>query len=300
MGDRLRWDQEGRDWPQRAWSRFVTVEGLRWHVQVSPARDTTVLLVHGTGASTHSWRGLAPLLAVNHTVVAVDLPGHGFTAALPSGEASLRRIAAGLGALLHQMQVAPQFVVGHSAGAAILARMTLDDAIDPRALACINGALLPLPGWSGAVFPPVAKFLAANALAARLFAWRATDPAAVRRLVASTGSSLDAAGLDFYARLIGSPAHVAGTLQMMAGWDLGALRRDLPRLVVPMLLLVGANDGTVAPAEADRVKRIVAAARIERLPGLGHLAHEERPAIVASAIEAFIAAPQASSVQIRK
>jgi magnesium chelatase accessory protein len=290
VGDRLRWDQDGRDWPQRAWSRFVTVEGLRWHVQVSPARDTTVLLVHGTSASTHSWRGLAPLLAAKHTVVAIDLPGHGFTAALPPGEASLPRIAAGLGALLRQMQVAPQFVVGHSAGAAILARMALDGAISPRALACINGALLPLPGWSGAVFPSVAKFLATNALAARLFAWRATDPAAVRRLVASTGSTLDATGLDFYARLIGSPAHVAGTLQMMAGWDLEALCRDLPRLALPLLLLVGSNDRTVAPAEADRVKRIVPAARIEPLPGLGHLAHEERPAIVASAIEAFIAA----------
>jgi magnesium chelatase accessory protein len=165
--------------------------------------------------------------------------------------------------------------------------MALDAAMPLRGIVSINGALLPLPGWSGAIFPPVAKFLAANSLAARLFAWRANDPAAVRRLVASTGSMLEPPGLEFYGRLIGSPAHVAGTLQMMAAWDLEALQRDLPRLELPLLLLVGQQDRTVSPAEAERVKRFIAGARIEPLPGLGHLAHEEKPALVAAALERF-------------
>ena len=38
-----------------------------------------VLLIHGTGAASHSWRGLAPLLASDFTLIAPDLPGHGFT-----------------------------------------------------------------------------------------------------------------------------------------------------------------------------------------------------------------------------
>jgi magnesium chelatase accessory protein len=291
MRDRLQWEVNGRDWPNRAWSRFVDSGELRWHVQVSPQAGSTVLLVHGTGASSHSWRGLAALLAARHRVVTLDLPGHGFTSSLPPGRASLPVIAAAVGELLRQLQIEPELAVGHSAGAAILARMALDGAVHPRRLVSINGALLPLPGWSGAVFPPVAKFLAANSLAARLFAWRANDPAAVRRLVASTGSSLDRAGLDFYARLIASPAHVAGTLQMMAGWDLDSLRRDLPQLTVPLLLLVGERDGTVSPDEAARVQRLLRGAQVERLAGLGHLAHEEQPASVAQAIGRFVAAP---------
>jgi magnesium chelatase accessory protein len=199
-------------------------------------------------------------------------------------------IAEKLTALLQSLAITPQWAVGHSAGAAIIARIALDGALPLRAIASMNGALLPLPGWSGAVFPPVAKFLAANSLAARLFAWRANDPAAVRRLVASTGSSLDREGLDFYSRLIRSPAHVAGTLQMMAAWDLESLQRDLPRLDIPLLLLVGQQDRTVAPAEADRVRKFVPAARIESLPGLGHLAQEENPELVAEALRRFAAA----------
>lgn len=291
MRERLQWDIDGRDWPNRAWSRFVTDSGLRWHVQVSPEREQTVLLVHGTGASSHSWRGLAPLLAARYRVVSVDLPGHGFTGALPAGAASLPGIAERLTTLLQALGMAPRWAVGHSAGAAVIARMALDGGLALRGLVSINGALLPLPGWSGAVFPPVAKFLATNSLAARLFAWRANDPAAVRRLVASTGSLLDQAGLGLYGRLIGSPAHVAGTLQMMAAWDLEQLQRDLPRLDVPLLLLVGQQDRTVSPAEAERVQRFIAAARIEPLPGLGHLAHEEKPALVADAFERFASAP---------
>ena len=132
MRDRLQWDVDGRDWPNRAWSRFVTVGQVRWHVQVSPGARDTVLLVHGTGASTHSWRGLARLLAKHYRVVAMDLPGHGFSAGLPAGQASLPAIARELRALLEHLGLEPGLAVGHSAGAAIVVRMVLDGAIEPR------------------------------------------------------------------------------------------------------------------------------------------------------------------------
>jgi magnesium chelatase accessory protein len=285
-GDALQWDVHGRDWPLRESSRFVTAAGLRWHVQ-DLGRGPVALLVHGTGSSTHSWRGLAPYLAERYRVVSMDLPGHGFTSPLPRRRASLPTMASALTELLRVLGATPLLAVGNSAGAAIIARAILDGALRPGAMVSINGALLPLPGLPGAVFSPIARFLAANTMAARLFAWRAGDPAAVRRLVASTGSNLDRVGLDLYGRLVHSVAHVEGTLQMMAGWDLESLERDLPSLTVPLLLLAGTNDGTVPPAEADRVQRRVPGARVERLHGLGHLAHEERPADVAQRILAF-------------
>jgi magnesium chelatase accessory protein len=139
----------------------------------------------------------------------------------------------------------------------------------------------------GAVFLPIARLLAVNSLAARLFAWRAADPAAVKRLVASTGSHIDREGVELYGRLMCNPAHVMGTLQMMAGWDLETLARDLTRLDVPLLLLVGTHDGTVPPSEAERAQALVKGSRQVRLEGLGHLAHEEQPAETLRAIRAF-------------
>jgi magnesium chelatase accessory protein len=280
LADRPAWDREGRDWPNRDASRFVQAAGLRWHVQ-QMGQGPVALLVHGTGAATHSWRALAPILARRFTVVAADLPGHGFTEAPSPERLSLPAIAEATSTLVHTLGVQPSLAVGHSAGAAILARMCLDGGIAPRLLVSLNGALLPLRGVPGRIFSPMARLLAASSLVPRLFAWRAADRTAVERLILGTGSHLDAAGVELYGRLIRNPGHVAGVLQMMANWDLRPLERDLPRLAVPLVLVAAQADRTVPPDEAGRVKRLIPKAKLIPLPGLGHLAHEERPEEVA-------------------
>ena len=288
MSDSLDWARDGADWPHREASRFVSAGGLRWHVQQMgrPASaGPTLLLIHGTGASTHSWRGVAPLLAAHGHVVAVDLPGHGFSTHPATSQAmSLPGMARALGALLATIGIAPQAVVGHSAGVAIGARLCLDGLVAPRALIGINAALLPLGGAAGRVFSPLAKLMALNSLAPRLFAWRAADTAAVRRLIDGTGSVIDAEGIALYARLMQSRGHVAAALAMMANWDLAPLARALPQLRPPLLLLTGDNDRTLPPAQAAEAVALVPAARSVTLPGLGHLAHEEQPARVAELV----------------
>ncbi|WP_431302008.1 alpha/beta fold hydrolase BchO [Sediminicoccus sp. BL-A-41-H5] len=275
------------DWPHRAASRFQHAGGLRWHVQVmgpGEGNSPVALLLHGTGASTHSWRGLMPLLARRYTVIAPDLPGQGFTGEAPADALSMEGMARALGALLQTMQAEPRLVIGHSAGAAIGARMCLDGLVAPELLVSINGALLPLGGWAGQVFSPLARLMVRLPGMPRLFAWRAADPVVVRRLLDATGSKLDEEGIEFYARLFRRPEHVAGTLGMMAAWDLHALRRDLPNLKTPLLLVIGQQDQTIRPSEARRLMRILPQARIHALPGLGHLAHEEAPESVLHAI----------------
>jgi magnesium chelatase accessory protein len=276
---RLDWASDGADWPNRDASRFVDAAGVRWHVQVL-GDGPALLLLHGTGAATHSWAALAPLLARRFTVIAPDLPGHGFTSMPQPSRMSLPGMAQALAQLLAALRLAPALAVGHSAGAAILARMAIDRAIDSKGIVCLNGALLPLHGLAGLVFSPAAKLLSFNPLVPRLFAWRAADETAVRRLIASTGSTLDARSVALYGRLLRSPQHVAGALAMMANWDLEPLRRDLPRLKAPLLLLVAGNDRTVPPAEAQRVRALLPAAEQVELPALGHLAHEEDAAAV--------------------
>jgi len=276
-------------WPLRAASRFFTVDGLRWHVQ-KLGSGPAVLLLHGTGAATHTWRDLAPRLAERFTVVAPDLPAHGFTARPADDRGlSMAGMASGLQGLLRRMRIAPVLGVGHSAGAAILARMCLDGRPALQGIVSLNGALLELPGLPRLVFSPMARLLAANPLVPRLFAWRARDRTAVERLVESTGSRLGPEGIEQYARLVSDPAHVAGALGMMAQWDLASLKRDLPRLAIPLLLVVGGRDRTLPPSEAKRVQRLLPAARIIELPPLGHLAHEEQPDAVARLIVEFAA-----------
>ena len=277
------WEREGRDWPNRAASSFVEAGGLRWHVQRTGS-GPTLLLVHGTGAATHSWRRLVPLLGHHFEVVAPDMPGHGFTP-MPRGQRlSLPYMAGALSALLEALAVRPALVVGHSAGAAVLIRMCLDGRISPRAVISLNGALLPLSGLAGQLFAPLARLLHTTSFMPRLFARRAADPAVVRRMLGDTGSRVDPEALDLYGRLARNPRHVKAALGMMASWDLDPLVRELPRLQPPLHLVVGTNDRMVRPAHAGRVRRILPTATLMPLPGLGHLAHEEEPEQVAELI----------------
>ena len=279
----LDWSKDGANWPHRDASHFVEVAGFRWHVQ-RMGKGPALLLIHGNGAASHSWRGVMPVLAERFTVVAPDLPGHGFTQAPPPHRLSLPGMAADLGALLRKLDVKPQITVGHSAGAAILARMCLDARIAPRLLVAVNGAFMPFGGVANHLFSPLAKLLVMNPLVPRVFAWQASNAGAVERLLTNTGSTIDPYGVALYRKLTGDPAHVAAALRMRANWKLEPLLHDLPGLATTLLLITAANDRSISPDVARQVREILPHAIMESLPSLGHLAHEEQPALIAQLV----------------
>jgi magnesium chelatase accessory protein len=288
----LVWSRDGVDWPNRDFSTFVEAAGIRWHVQ-RMGEGPSLLLIHGTGAATHSWRGLLPLLAQNFSVIAPDLPGHGFTQSPPADRLSLPGMAADIGTLLRKLEARPQIAVGHSAGAAILARMCLAGRIAPRLLVALNGAFMPFGGVANHLFSPLAKLLVLNPLVPRVFAWQASHAGAVERLIANTGSAIDQESIALYRRLVRNPAHVAAALRMMANWKLEPLLHDLPRLAPALVLATAVNDRSISPNVAQQVREILPGAVIERLSGLGHLAHEEQPQLIARLIEKYARATAA-------
>jgi magnesium chelatase accessory protein len=196
-------------------------------------------------------------------------------------------MAASVAALLQALGAKPAVAVGHSAGAAILLRLALDQRIAPRLIVSLNGALQPLGDRHAAFFTRAARMLAGLPFVPSLMAWRASNRAVAERLLLDTGSRIAPRGVDLYARLFRHSSHVAAALGMMANWDLQPLLRDLPRLEPALVLVVGGNDRAVPPAQAERVRARLPAARIHPLPGLGHLAHEEQPSQVAALILAL-------------
>jgi magnesium chelatase accessory protein len=283
MPNTLIWDRDGRNWPNREASCFVQAAGMKWHVQ-QMGKGPVLLLLHGTGASTHSWRCLLRLLASRFRVVALDLPGHGFTQAAPREFLSLFGMAVAINQLLEHLKIAPAILLGHSAGAAVATQLSIYGHAAPEVIIGINGALVPRRGIAGHVFSPLATLLNRIPFIPRLFAHRAFDRSIVESMIADTGSKLESQGIDFYWKLAQSPGHIAAAFGMMAEWDLPQLERDLRRLRPPLVLLAATNDRTVPSSEAQRVRAILPKTRIIRLEGLGHLAHEERPQLVADII----------------
>lgn len=274
------WRREGQDWPNRDCSQFVRSGGIAWHVQ-RMGTGPTLLLLHGTGGATHSWRDLMPLLAERFDVIAPDLPGHGFSTMSLS---SLPGMSRALGSLLKDIDAEPEHVVGHSAGAAIALRMTLDGVSKPTTIVGLNAALTPFRGFAGTLFPSMAKALALNPATAWVFSGMAGWQGQAKRLIESTGSRIDADGLAAYARLFARPDHVSGALSMMASWDVSSLPSEIADLGVPLHLITALGDRAVPPAEAQRLAQQHAQVTVHDVPDLGHLMHEEEPRRIAEIV----------------
>lgn len=273
-------------WPHSHCSRFVRFGLHDWHVQ-EMGHGPVVLCLHGAGSSTHTWRDLMPIWARRWRVVAIDLPGQGFTRAGTLHRCGLEAMTEDIAQLCKDQAWQPYVIVGHSAGAAIALSLVAGRP-DPPFVIGINAALGQFRGVASWLFPLLAKLLALNPLTATIFALGGSGPARARRLIESTGSQIDAAGLSLYARLIADRAHVDATLQMMAQWRMDALLKSLPQVGARTLLIAGAGDRAVPSDTSDRAATRMPNAQTKVLDDLGHLAHEEEPERVADIVETFL------------
>lgn len=280
------WARQGKDWPHAAQSRFSLCKPHHWHIQ-EMGTGPLVLLIHGAGGGVQSWRHLMPLLASQYRVIAVDLPGQGFSKSGAQQRLGLRAMAEDIRALCETEGWKPDAMIGHSAGAAIALEMTQAMAPAPPVIG-INAALGNFKGLAGLVFPVMAKALAMMPGVARIFTASTARSGSVTRLIEGTGSRLLPEDLRWYRTLVSDPGHVDGTLAMMAQWRLDPLLRVLPDHPSDVLLITGDRDKAVPPATSrDLVPKMRNAQHLS-LPGLGHLAHEEDAEAVAGAITQFL------------
>lgn len=261
----------------------MQADGLDWHI-VESGQGPTVLLIHGTAASVHSWRDVMPLLAQTHHVMAVDLPGHGGTKAKSSQDYKLERMSRGITALMTAMRHEPEIVVGHSAGAAILASACARQHLWPKTLISFNGAFFPFAGMAGSLFSPIAKLVAFNPFLPRILA-SVASLSTVGKLLRDTGSKITPLGVEHYYNMLKQPEHVAAALGMMAAWDLSGMGDVLARLKLECVFVTGKGDTAVPPETADRAASLCLNATVMHIDGYGHLLHEENPALATNIIK---------------
>lgn len=263
------------DWPFRAQGR-VTRAGPHdwWAIDTGPRESPAILLLHGLGASGHSFRQMIPGLARDHRVIVPDLPGQGCSRAGNRSRLGLEPMAEDLAILCRALGAAPRLIVGHSAGAAIALQMAANGTAG--AVIGINAALGDFDGAAGVLFPLMAQGLALMPFAASAMSRLGGTESRVARLLSGTGSPLDAAGRAQYLALVRDTDHVAGALAMMSQWRLTGLRRRLPGLAARVLLIAARGDRAVPPSVSHEAVRGIPGATVLDLPG-GHLVHEELP-----------------------
>ncbi|SDT96535.1 alpha/beta fold hydrolase BchO [Stappia sp. ES.058] len=280
----LDWSRDGHDWPNSDASRFVRTRRILWHIQeMGDPHAPAIVLVHGTAASTHSFRDLMPRLAARFRVIAFDLPGHGFTEARDTQSLTPGGMADAISGLLRHLDIMPLAAAGHSAGAAVLIRMAQLGGVAPAQIFGLNAALEPIQG--NALFQPLARVLFLNPLTPRLLAWRATLGGTDAMLRRATGSEIGTDGARCYARLFASRRHVRAALGMMAHWDLAPLQAALPSLDRELVLIAADDDPMVPASVSTRAAARARSATCIRFATGGHLLHEAEPDKIATLIE---------------
>lgn len=278
------------DWPRRETSRSVRTGAVDWHVQVA-GHGPVILLLHGSGGSSHSFAGMLPQLARHGTVVVPDLPGHGFTTGARFDELTLPRLREALASLLQALQLPrPALVAGHSAGAALALRWALDAPRPPHAVLGFAPSLVSPPAYYMQWMAPLVQPFATSAPVTSLLAWGVGPTGMLDWLLDSTGTKLPPAERRLYRTLFANPTHVRGAMSFMAAADLPSLLPGCSRLRCPVAFVLGRDDGWIRERPLRKVlDRHFPGAAVETWPG-GHLLHEEQPERAAERLVALLQA----------
>lgn len=271
------------DWPLAEYNEHCHAAGMDWRV-TRIGTGPPLLLLHGTGASSHSWIPVALHLMDDFECIIPDLPGHGFSDPLPKRTVTLPAISRALIVLMDTLGVAPVLIAGHSAGSAIAVQMALDSVRPPKRIFSVNGAFLPFGSVAAPLFSKAAGWLSRAQFFQLATALHGYFRRPIRKLLEETGSAPNKDMLYAYQTLLRRPQHIRGTLQMMAGWDLEPLKSGLTGLRLPIDLVACLNDKTVSPWQSTRLSELVSQSQLIEIPELGHLGHEEAPELFASLI----------------
>ena len=268
-------------------SQFIAVDGLPVHVRDEGPRDDPlpIVLVHGTSASLHTWEGWTRELARTRRVIRFDLPGFGLTGPNATGDYSMAAYVRFVPALLDRLGVARCVLGGNSLGGEVAwatahaqpQRVTRLILVDPTgyrfasASRPIGFVLAALPGVRDVLkhlLPPGMIELSVRNVYG--------DPSRVTpELVAHyRDMALRAGNREALGRRLA--VHFAGREQ------------DIKALQQPTLILWGGQDRLVPPIYAERFAADIAGSKLVLFAQLGHVPHEEDPAVTVAAVQAFL------------
>jgi pimeloyl-ACP methyl ester carboxylesterase len=263
---------------------MVDVAGTRLHVRDSGPKDApAVVMLHGFGASLHTWEPWAQALQGEFRVIRFDLPGSGLSPPDPSGDYSDARSVALLTALLDRLGLAQAGLIGNSMGGRIAWSYAARHPERVSALVLVSPDGFASPGFDYGKPPEVP---------ATLKLMRYTLPKPLLRMSLAPAyanpASLTDALVARYHDLMRAPGARDAMLARMGQIALEDPVPWLNKIGAPTLLLWGEQDAMIPFRNAaDYVKAIPGAALVA-LPGIGHLPHEEDPARSLVPVQEFL------------
>ena len=266
-------------------SRFVEAARVRLHVRDTGRKDApAVLLLHGFGASLHTWEDWARLLEADFRVVRLDLPGFGLTGPAPTGDYTDARTAQVLAALLDRLGIARASLVGSSMGGRIAWFFAAEEPerVDRLVLMAPDGFAGPGREYGKKPRVPFVARLLPFVLPDRLLR------PMLARAYGDPGTLTEGVYARYRAMLL-APGVRRAILARVGQGVLADPEPILRRIRAPTLLVWGEKDALVPFGNAADYARVLPDSATVSFPDLGHVPHEEAPARSLEPVRAFLA-----------
>jgi pimeloyl-ACP methyl ester carboxylesterase len=277
-------------------SDFLDLNGQLVHLRDEGPRGDPepLLLIHGTGASLHTWEGWVKVLKARRRVISFDLPGFGLTGpwtGLYAGddyriEVYLRFVQDLMNALKLQRAV----LVGNSLGGEIAWRSAVRAPQRVAALVLVDAlgpAFTPQSVPLGFVMArmPVLNHLAEFALPRALVEQGLAD-------VYGDPKRITSEQVDRYFELALRSGNRRALSLFVRQLVPGEAAAGIATLKLPTLILWGGRDRLIPPAVARDFQQRIAGSRLVMFDELGHVPQEEDPARSVQPVLDFLAPPK--------
>ena len=263
-------------------SKFITIDGINVHYRDEGQGDP-VLLIHGTGASLHTWDAWAEELSKSYRVIRLDLPAYGLTGADPQKRYLSTDYVALINKLTQALGIEHLHLVGNSLGGLVawLYASTYPDAVDRLVL--IDPSGFPFDQTPAVI--QLAKLPVFN-LFLRYFTPKAFIRKNLKEVFYNDALITDAM-VDRYYDL----TCFEGNRQAFI--DRAKIEREdythqLGSIHAATLILWGENDAWIPVTDAARFKNAIPQSQVYIMPNTGHVPMEESPQESLSIALAFL------------
>ena len=269
-------------------STFIELDGLQVHLRDQGPRDDPlpIVLLHGTGASLHTWDGWTEILGTQRRVIRFDLPGFGLTGPRDDADYSIERYAEFVVAMLDRLSVQKAVIAGNSLGGRIAwgTAVLYPERVDKLVLLDASGydfkpESVPI-GFTVARIP-VVRQLVKNVLP-RSFVKSSIEN------VYGDPSRVKPELVDLYFDITTRAGNRTALMQRLQQLEPGAMAHRLKEIRQPTLIGWGGRDRLIPVENAERFHADIENSTLVIWDDLGHVPHEEDPARTVQALQSFL------------
>ena len=255
---------------------FCYIDGARIYYEIE-GEGPPVVLVHGAGQDTTSWRYNTPFFASSRMTVALDLPGHGKSEVPEPPISSTAEYARVVWGVIECLKLERPVLMGHSMGSGVCLTVALEHGDKIGGVVAVDGADRVVGVFAEEIHAaylaaPLDLALEMSMESFRSLCSKATRPERVEEIARDL--------LRIY------PPITAADTQAFSSFDISDCSGEID---APVLLIAGADDFLVTPVMVEDTAGRIRNSRVAILEGVGHFPHTEAPERFNEAVGEFLA-----------